>query len=745
MGKMSFLHRKQDYEEFDDNEWADLDNLLPEEERQPTLEDKRAEKAEAAVRKQVGGVKRPVERKADADTSSVSETAETISADTGVAQEEIESLTVEDILNSGGEIPMPMPPEAEEAAEPVVPLEDTSDIFATSGSTEEIEEQKAAEKAEKEREETLRKAEIERMEAEKKAAEERKAIEKAAKEAKRAEKEAEKERKAAEKAKKEAEEAERLAAEEEAAIEEEISELEEEVQKEDAPEVEPPIVVQRKLIAAFLYGNSVLEKRNVVLNASDEAMVLSGMRDGRITDKDAKSILKAIKDPIKKYGEDGVDRRLGFAEKERRILAYMTGLGFNDWEQTDGVSIKAFSQKYPMPADFEAAAEGFLKVIRKHSTDEQFAEYVKAMENFKQQIYGLRKIYAKGIKDLWHKAAEQVKTEAGLIEVSPAEAKLLMYKTVLFGDALVQGQIERKLTTQALIRNGLAPKWKVTFDGQKIALSKAFKDATRDVIIAYTEVGEKMIARSYYRDSGQGVWRYLPDYALKTNKAGKEEVWTGIGYAEEMLNLPAELQAKLSEIVSKGLLKTLNDPEWLFVGTAKSYPSVEEYLKVRREGKLSGEVYTEVAPRPMIALAEPSRHRLKVSELKVSSMDLKPNFKEKLFDWQIQTTLYGKVKAECFPSMDGSLRYTFFEDSKHRAWIAAVDAFSEVTSTGLRARWAFAGDLATPIFVTRVAADGFGDENELKGNYIGMWSTYVEKIPLVKEYLRSKMDRRKVL
>lgn len=720
MGKMGFLRRKQDYEEFDDNEWADLDNLLPKEERELLSQNSREAAASDEPKKRLEGHKIAARHKA---------IAEELGAPVELA-ETSEILTAE--------MPMPMPGDMENAT--------VADAQRAAAEAEEAKKAEEAAKAAEKVEEAKRKAEEEAAErAERRAALEKELMEKAQKAEKAAVKKAEKGVKKAEEEAKRAEEEARRAEELETAIEEEVEALEKEARTEDAPEVEAPIVVQRKLIAAFLYGTSVLEKRNVVLNASDEAMVLSGMRDGRITDKDAKNILKAIKDPIKKYGEDGVDRRLGFAERERRILAYMTGAGFNDWEQTDGVSLKEFVKKYPMPADFEAAAEGFLKIIRAHSDEAGFSEYVKAMENFKQQVYGLRKVYSEQINVLWKKAAEQIKTEAGLIEVSPAEARLLMYKTILFGDALVQGQMERKLTTQALIRNGLAPKWKLDFEGQKIALSGAFKAGTREVVIAYTEVGEKMVARSYYRDTGYPVWRYLPDYALKKNKAGKEEIWCGIGYAEEMFNLPAEMQAKLSEIATRGTLKTIDEPEFLFVGTAKAYSSVEEYLKVRREGKLEGEVYTGVAARPRTLLSEPSRHRLKPSELKVEKMDFKPNFKAKLFDWQMQTALFGKVKVECFPSMDGSLKWTFVEDSKHRAWISAVDAFSAVTSTGLRAEWVFTGDLSTPVFVTRVAADGFGDENEVRGNYIGMWGTYVEKIQLVKEYLRSKMDRKKVL
>jgi len=528
-------------------------------------------------------------------------------------------------------------------------------------------------------------------------------------------------------------------------IDDEVAELEAEVRREDANEYEAPIVVQRKLIAAFLYGNSVLEKSNVVLRASDEAMVLAGIRDGRITEKDEKSLLYSIVDPIKRFGEDGVDRRLGYAERERRILSYMTGSGFNGWEATDGVTIQAFLKRFPLPADFEAASEGFMRVIRTHGNELGAAEYAKAMENFKKQVYGLRKIYSEQLALLKKKAMEQIKTEAGLIEVSQAEARLILSKTVLSGDALVQGPIERKLTTQALYRNGLIPKWKLDFEGLEIALSSAFKLGTRDIILAYTKVNNRCLVRSYYRNTAQGIWRYLPDYALKTAKNGKDEIWCGPGYAEEMFNLPAELQEKLSEIVAKGLVTTIDDPEFLFVGTAKSYPSVEEYLKLRREGKLEGGVYTEVAARPTIVLVEASRERLEPSKVVVSDPEKRPNFKEKLFEWQTQTTLYGKVKAECFPSQDGKLHYTIMEDHKHHAFVSGVDVVSKVTEFGLRSEWVYAGNLSTPIYVSDKFADGYGDESDSKGNQIGMWKNYVSKIGLIQDYQRSKMDRKKVV
>lgn len=550
----------------------------------------------------------------------------------------------------------------------------------------------------------------------------------------------------------------------EAEMAREVAELEAE-EPEMLVESEPQAVVQRKLIAAFLYGPGVFDKTDVVLKENDEELVLSGMRDGRITEAAARDLLFSIKDPIKKYGEDGVDRRLGYAEKERRILSYMTGRGFNGWKQTDGVTIREFSKKFPLPMDFEAAGNGFLKVIRGHSSEKGFYEYVKAMRNFKEQIYGLRRLYAREIANLQRRSAEQVTTEAGLIEVGQAEARNMMNSTIVRGEMWVDGAIERRLTTQVLLRNGLIPRWKLYFDGKEIALSGAFKVGTRDVVIGYVRISDgdasetaagmvvggkpsaRMVARTYYRNGPTGVWRYLADYVVKDFSGKKSEIWPGVGYAEEMFRLPAELQAKLSEVAEKGMVEfSADEPEFLFAGTAKKYSSVEEYLKLRRKNELVGEVYTEVASRPLVALSGTSRMRLNPEKLTISEISQKPDFRRKLDEWQISTTLYGRLVVECFPSVDGSLKYIFAEDRRNRAFLIGVDAAeSEVTSTGLRANWIFAGDLATPLYVAKNMADGFGDETETKGQYIGMWKNYVSKIKLIREYQRSKLDRKKVV
>jgi len=150
--------------------------------------------------------------------------------------------------------------------------------------------------------------------------------------------------------------------------------------------------MQRKIIWAFLHGTQMLEKSDVPVDSQSEMLVFAGMRDGRITETDERELLNAIKSPVDKYGENGVYRRL-VDEREQRILAYHTGVGFTNPEQTDGVTVKQFLKKYPLPQDFEAAAAGFLKTVRRNSSDSTYAEYVNALRNFKWQIYGNRQLF----------------------------------------------------------------------------------------------------------------------------------------------------------------------------------------------------------------------------------------------------------------------------------------------------------------------------------------------------------------
>ncbi len=524
----------------------------------------------------------------------------------------------------------------------------------------------------------------------------------------------------------------------------ETSEMPAAIYEPEPHEKEDPKVLQDKLVAGFLYGGAQLEKARVVVSDADTTAVLTGMRDGRFGRKSQRDLIKSVKSPVERFGEDGVDRRLGVAaEKERRILAYHTGAGFANWRDTDGVTIKEFLKKYPLPQDFDAASEGFLRVIRKNSGDVTYGDYVEAMENFKWQIYGARQDYFEALKLLIRRSEEQVTTATGLIELDEVGVKEIVSFARVEGDAWVDGPVERKLTMPTMLRNKLVPKWKLELENITLAFSQAFKMTNRDVVMAYVQVDGVWKVRSFYRNALDGIWKYLPDYAMRQTGSGKSEIWCGQAYAEEMLILPASLQMRLSEIVEKGYSRSIVDStDFLFAGTALRYENMKDYLDTRKLARLSGPMYAEVAARPTVVFGGLSRIKVRPSEVGVAEKGAQPDFSHVVHEWTTTTGLNGKAKATTFYSKDGKLEYVFFEDNRHRAWLTAVEVKTKLTSTGLRAEWAYPGDLATPIYERITKSDGYGDDGDQKGGYISMWDRYVSKLGIIKDYLRAKLDRK---
>ena len=231
---------------------------------------------------------------------------------------------------------------------------------------------------------------------------------------------------------------------------------------------------------------------------------------------------------------------------------------------------------------------------------------------------------------------------------------------------------------------------------------------------------------------------------MRRMSGGKIGIFCGVGYAEESLILPAELQMRLSEIseekVGRGII---DQPEFLFAGTAKRYDKPGEYLAARKEWRLSGRFYDEVETKPAVVFGEKSKYKTKPAELTINDEGASPDFSKVEFSWTMKTGRYGRVTANSFLSKDRTLIYTFCEDAKQRAWLTAVEiAGSEITSTGTRREWVYPGDLATPIYVPVKKSDGYGEDGDMKGGYIAMWKRYVGKVPMVKEYLRSRLDRK---
>lgn len=285
------------------------------------------------------------------------------------------------------------------------------------------------------------------------------------------------------------------------------------------------------------------------------------------------------------------------------------------------------------------------------------------------------------------------------------------------------------LTPEILKKEGFLPKYKIRIGDSVVWFSSSGYQLGegRVAVVAYVEKEGKVIARSYYLSSSQGVWRYLPNYQM--NKYGGIR-WYSKGYNEESITLPVIMQRVLSEITREDMpVLRPKDPSFIFAGTARKFREGGTYYREIEavQTRLKGEFYPERGKTPpeQIRLAE----------------EQSPDFSKPLTSWEQKTSLYGQVYVEVFPSKDGKLKFMFCRDAAGRAWIGGIEDDSEIQSTGLKKSWIEVGDLVTPAFEykseSKDQTGGYRNDKVRNGPYVDMFENYLKRIPVIQEYLRA--------
>jgi len=305
----------------------------------------------------------------------------------------------------------------------------------------------------------------------------------------------------------------------------------------------------------------------------------------------------------------------------------------------------------------------------------------------------------------------------------------------IFERAELRGDREFFAVTQDLLKEaGLLPHHRLIVDEKRaIWFSKAFDVDGRAAIIGYVETDDgKIVARSYYRSQSSGAWRYLPQY--RYNLQDKQVDWYGKGYGEESLTLPAVLQEGLTRAVeADGGLVRLDKKtrEAAFFGTT-------------RDIKSAGTVYYEsVSSVPRDIRGMPHKDDKRAPEDLIISLEHAPRFdKRPMHSWTMDTSLYGRVECEVFHSENGQLGYTFCRDRKGRTWISSIEDLAKpVESTGLRPQW-ISSVLTTPAYEYRQQTEPrYRNDNDRNGYYVDMYQKYLSRIPVIKDYIRSKSQR----
>jgi len=311
----------------------------------------------------------------------------------------------------------------------------------------------------------------------------------------------------------------------------------------------------------------------------------------------------------------------------------------------------------------------------------------------------------------------------GIISVKSAEAKTILEKTEIVGDTF-NGI---RLTCDYLAKQGLEPRNKIVLDKAIVYFSDPFNvESSRIAIVAYVQIGESVLARSYYRSNSQAIWRFLPDYRMADGFLD----WYSLGHSDETIMIPLVLQKALSEIRTEpSYVRNIVGPDLVLAGTAFNITSQDnrfkKYKSTTNAIQLEGNFYfmkgRKVPPEKVV----------------FNNEEQEPDFSKVITSWTKDSSIYGEIRVEIFYSRDKKFFYMFCRDNIERAWIGGVEqSTGNLTSYGLKEEWVYAGDLVTPAFEYKSLAGNYGNDELHKGSYIDMFKFYNSKIPIIKKYLK---------
>lgn len=487
---------------------------------------------------------------------------------------------------------------------------------------------------------------------------------------------------------------------------------------------------QDKLIRALvLHDYAVLGHPEVDVSEDERTKFYRMVSNGQIGKSDFAGVIASIKGPLELEGAEATLAKVATDNYKKRILAYMSGLGFDNYEQVKPETIKDFLEKYPTPDSFLSSREDFLNAIKRSNPEQKYEEYKKAMDDFSASIYGKKEEYYLQAEEL-----KRLSEEWRLDEESVKLAEDFLASATISGDGWLQNGQIYMLTPKILEKVGLGPRFLIEIGGVEIAFSKVFKADVHEATVAYVKVHNTVKIRGYYRSNSQGMWRYLADYV-----GGNGEIaWYGVGRNEESLTLPLKIQKELNMIANREIFEVPGVNMGFFLGgTAKRFNSKEEYKQLVADGKMEGDYYKEVSSEPILNFGVLSTLKHPPESIDVEGENA-PNFRKQLDHYDMHTEMYGDVTVRQFPSEDDNLRYTMFEvghGGNKKAWVGSIEANATITSTGLKSEWISTGDVCTPLLEYQTMTGGYGVPDGRNDGYESMWEKYLSLVPIVKKYL----------
>lgn len=488
---------------------------------------------------------------------------------------------------------------------------------------------------------------------------------------------------------------------------------------------------KNRIIKAILKRDlGFLKSENVEVSDEERETFLRRIMNGQIGKADFTQIIDSLP-----YGElSKVFEKIKDDKYKLRIVAYMTGLGFDNYEKVTKESLDKFINRYPSPLAFESAENDFLTAIREGNPEQKYLDYKEKMKELVQEIYG-EKARVLDFYDEFVKEAEDWQIGKDAVRLTSE----FLPTAEIVGDAWVQNGREYRLTTELLKKVGLVPTFYLEMGGAEVALSPAFKVDAHEAVIAYVRLNNQIKVCGYYRSNSQAMWRFLADYV-----GGNGEIaWYGVGFNEESLTLPMRFQKELNYVSSHGIMEVPGVNMGFFLGgTAKRYTSKEEYKKLVNEGKMDSDYYREMEHEPRLNFGVLSAEKHPPFSVDIEDEN-GPNFRNQLDHYTMKTEMYGEVTVRQFPSFNDELRYLVCEVGKKdekKAWIGTIEVNAPMTSVGLTAGWVSSGDICTPLYEYQTMTGGYGEPDGRTDGYESMWEKYLSQMPIIKKYLYTWRD-----
>ena len=140
---------------------------------------------------------------------------------------------------------------------------------------------------------------------------------------------------------------------------------------------------KNKIIKAILKrDHGFLRAKEVELSADEKETFYRRIMNGQIGKADFDGIIEDLP-----YGDfEKVFEAIKGNKYKLRIVAYMTGLGFDNFEKVTKESLEKFVKRYPSPVAFESAKNDFLLAIEESNPEQKYLDYKKEIEELKAEM-----------------------------------------------------------------------------------------------------------------------------------------------------------------------------------------------------------------------------------------------------------------------------------------------------------------------------------------------------------------------